>query len=202
MVEVSNWFIDLVVRFPRSRCRTSSCASLSHWVLDYFEPTKEDWRSYTERLEQYFVANDVQAAETAANNTRELQAAQSKVRQEPVIVKEEGASKEHSTPKAATVAVTQLTSQITVHSRQLSVASATRRATPQGLVEARVRARRHLPRILTRSKRKVKTQSHMSFWLGLRDRMSQSQCTMLWRTRLNRSSFMNFYNMFLPHSST
>ena len=113
-----------------------------------------------ERLEQYFVANDVQAAETAANNTRELQAAQPKVRQEPVIVKEEGASKEHSTPKAATVAVTQLTSQITVH---LSVASATRRATPQGLVEARARARRHLLRILTRSKRKVKTPSHMSF---------------------------------------
>ena len=34
----------------------------THGVLDSFEPKKEDWESYTERLEQYFVANDVQAA--------------------------------------------------------------------------------------------------------------------------------------------
>ena len=34
----------------------------THGVLDSFEPKKEDWESYTEQLEQYFVANDVQVA--------------------------------------------------------------------------------------------------------------------------------------------
>ena len=50
-----------------------------------------------------------------------------------------------------------------------------KKSNSQGLVEARVSARRHLPSILTRPKRKVKSRSHMSFSLCLRDGMPQSQ---------------------------
>ena len=34
-----------------------------HGLLNEFEASREDWTSYTERLQQYFAANDVDSAE-------------------------------------------------------------------------------------------------------------------------------------------
>ena len=38
-------------------------ASHVHGSVSPFEGSQEDWRSYTERLQQYFAANDVRTAE-------------------------------------------------------------------------------------------------------------------------------------------
>ena len=40
-------------------------ATVTHGSIRGFEPGREDWVSYTERLEQYFTANDIKADETA-----------------------------------------------------------------------------------------------------------------------------------------
>ena len=37
----------------------------THAALGEFESTREDWTSYTERLEQYFLANDVDSANSS-----------------------------------------------------------------------------------------------------------------------------------------
>ena len=34
----------------------------THGSIGEFDPEKEDWTSYTERVEEYFVANDVDDA--------------------------------------------------------------------------------------------------------------------------------------------
>ena len=38
-------------------------ATATHGSIEAFNPANEDWVSYTERLEQYFTANDIKAEE-------------------------------------------------------------------------------------------------------------------------------------------
>ena len=72
-MKLPSGFIDLVACFSFPHvCVVALCVfrcnilmtkvgsfMVTHRVMDCFEPTKNDWQSYTEQLEQYFIADEV-----------------------------------------------------------------------------------------------------------------------------------------------